>query len=326
MLGDHRHILVPLDGSALAECVLPHAVAVSRAFDAPITLLRVLEREQDCGEDLAADPLSWQIHRAEAEAYLIDVAARLRALDLDVVIRIAEGLPAEQIIDFVDRSRTDEHAIGMIVLSSHGSSGLSEWNISGVVQKVILRAYVPVLIVRAYQPTASGLDDLRYRSLMMPLDGSQRAECVLPLALTMAQYHEAQILATHVVARPEVPRRVPLTTDERELIERLVALNREEAADYLEDLSGRLPCAVETRLLVDDSPAAALQRLSAEAPVDLVLLSAHGYSGSAQWPYGSVALNFIAYGTTPLLMVQDLAELDARRSEAEVAAGESKGH
>jgi nucleotide-binding universal stress UspA family protein len=66
--------------------------------------------------------------------------------------------------------------------------------------------------------------------------------------------------------------------------------------------------------------------VSVEEPVDLVVLSAHGYSGSAEWPYGSVALNFIAYGTTPLLIVQDLVESEARRSKAEAAAAESKGH
>jgi nucleotide-binding universal stress UspA family protein len=344
MFGEHRHILVPLDGSALAECVLPHAVALSRAFDAPITLLRVIERQTECSEDRAADPLSWQLRKTEAEAYLMGVATRLRELDLSVVVRTVEGQPAEQIVHFSEKSRARgggraldggdpvEHEVGMIVLSSHGGSGLSAWNISSVVQKVILRAQVPTLIVRAYQPATDELGALRYRNLLMPLDGSQRAECVLPLALTIAHHHEAKVLAAHVVVRPEVPRRVPLKDNERELVEQLVALNHEEATDYLEDLSARLPCMVETRLLVADSSVAALQRLSAEEPVDLVLLSAHGYSGSAQWPYGSVALNFIAYGTTPLLMVQDLPESDGppprsgtSLSKAEAAVSESKG-
>jgi nucleotide-binding universal stress UspA family protein len=318
---DHSRILVPLDGSSLAECVLPHVVALSRIFDSPITLLRVVGGESEYGGSRAVDPLSWQISKTEAEAYLAEVATRLRDLDLEVVTSVVEGLAAERIV-----TSSSEIEAGLIVMSSHGRSGLSEWNINSVVQKVLLRVYVPALIVRAYRSQNIGLDELRYRTLMVPLDGSQRAECVLPLASMIAQGHNARLMVAHIVRDPEMPRWRPLNEEERKLADRVIEINRDEAARYLDDLSSRLSGDVETRLLVAESPAAALHQLASDESVDMILLCAHGYSGAAQWPHGSVTLNFVAYGDTPLLVMQDMSESEASPSVAEEAASESKGH
>ena len=102
--------------------------------------------------------------------------------------------------------------------------------------------------------------------------------------------------------------------------------NRLQAAAYLEQLHPRLSANIETRLLVADDVASSLHNLAAQEHVDLVVLSAHGYSGGTKWPYGSVALNFIAYGTSPLLIVQDLSPEQAQRTRAEMITEEYKGH
>ena len=60
--------------------------------------------------------------------------------------------------------------------------------------------------------------------------------------------------------------------------------------------------------------------------MDLVALCAHGHTSSTKWPYGSMALNFIAYGTTPLLVMQDMSPQELEQTQAEVAAQQSKGH
>ncbi|MGC9358446.1 MAG: universal stress protein, partial [Anaerolineae bacterium] len=180
--------------------------------------------------------------------------------------------------------------------------------------------------VRAYRVVDEELAELSYEQLLVPLDGSQRAECVLPAARAVADYHNCRLLVAHVVPRPEVPRHAPLTEEETDLVERLTELNRRHGQEYLEDVEGRLSPGVETRLLVSDNAAAALHELVSEEDADMVLLSAHGYSGEAQWPYGSVALNFIAYGTTPLLIVQDISRAEIGTTPAEKAASEAKGH
>ena len=316
-----EHILVPLDGSQLAECVLPHAVALARAFDAHVTLLRVLGHSHPSDRSQTVDPLEWYILKAEAKAYLDEVTNRFRKAALRTESGLVEGPPAERIVEFASSQDVD-----LILLGSHGRSGLSGWNISSVVQKVILRAHVPTMIVRAYQRVPGDLEGLRYRHVLVPLDGSQRAECVLPLASTLSRYHESRLLFAQVVSRPEMPHRAPLTQEEAELANQITERNRLEAARYLEQLHLRLSVDAETRLLVSDDIAASLHNMVAQEQVDLVLLSAHGYSGGTRWPYGSIALNFIAYGTSPLLIVQDLSRDEMQRTQMKMVTRGHKGH
>lgn len=314
------HILVPLDGSRLAEKVLPHVVTLATSFDSRITLFRAVA-SQDADAESIVDPLNWEMAKSQAEAYLDEVADRLSDVGLQAEGVVWEGAAAERIVDFAR-----EHDIDLTVLSSHGRSGLSEWNINSVVQKVILRVYCPVLIIRAYQPVPEELTGLQYHRLMVPLDGSRRAEIVLPCVTTLAQCQEAKLIVTRAVAKPEVPRRESLDAEEQELIERLLALKTKEARDYLEELRSRSSVELETHVLVEADVAAELHDLAEEREVDLVALSAHGWSGGGKWPYGGVALSFIAYGTTPLLIVQDIPPDEARVTKAEEAARERKGH
>jgi nucleotide-binding universal stress UspA family protein len=145
---------------------------------------------------------------------------------------------------------------------------------------------------------------------------------VLPLAANLARAYEAQILVAHVVRRPEMPRRMPLSNEDSELADQLVERNRAEAVSYLENVSSRLPTDVETRLLVSDRVSSTLHELVDNEGVDLVLLSAHGYSAETRWPYGSVVISMVAYGTTPLLIMQDVAQDAAPPTRAEIAAQE----
>jgi nucleotide-binding universal stress UspA family protein len=290
-------------------------------LDAQVTLLRAVNRDSEDVQSRAVDPLSWHMRKSEAEAYLSNVAERFQEANLTAHQVVAEGNAAGRIINYARDKDVD-----LVIISSHGQSGLSEWNINSVVQKVILRAYTPTLIVRAYERVTEELTELSYDRLMVPLDGSKRAECVLPWARNLAGFHHCKLLLTHVVRKPEVPRRAPLTGEESELVERLTALNREEGEQYLKGLGDRLSLEVETRLVVSDSPAAALHALVEEESIDMVLLAAHGYSGGAQWPYGSIALNFIAYGSKPLLIMQDISAEEAGVTPAERAASEYKGH
>lgn len=315
------HILVPLDGSPLAECVLPHAVAVAQAFDARVTLVQVLERAGAPGRTRPVDLLEWQVSRREAGAYLDRLGTRLQEAGLRAESALLEGPAAERIIAFA-------HAqdVNLITLSSHGRSGLSGWNVSSVVQKIILRAYVPAMIVRAYQPATHDLTGLRYRRLLVPLDCSQRAECVLPLATTLARFHNLELLLVHVVSRPEMIRRAPPTEQDLELVNRITERNRLEATRYFEQLRDWLSLDVRTLVLASDNAAETLQDLVEQEGADLVVLSAHGYSGATKWPYGSMAINFIAYGTTPLVIVQDVTPGEVERTQAEMATREYKGH
>jgi nucleotide-binding universal stress UspA family protein len=297
-------ILVPLDGSLIAECVLPHTGAMARAFDAKIVLLRMMDKSQAIEKGQLFDLVNWQINKTRANLYLEKTKTRLNASGLQVETTVLEGLVADSITDYAQNK-----GVKLIILSSHGRSGLSQWGISSITQKIIFSAPTSVLIIRAHQPAASELEELRYTQIMVPLDGSRRAENVLPMVTVLARYHRSQIHIVHVVKTPEMARQMPLAQEDVDLSDRIVARNREEAIRYLDQVRAHSPLEgidVQTHLLTSNNAAAALHELTEQAHIDLVALSAHGYSGNNQWPYGSMVNNFILYSKVPLLVIQDL--------------------
>lgn len=300
-------ILVPLDGSQLAECVLPHVITFAHSFDAEITLLRMLEKKQAGTSAQSFDLLNWQINKTKATLNLEKIKARMQESSVRVEATVTEGLVAEGITEYAQSQR-----MKLIVLSSHGRNGLTQWGISSITQKIILSAQTSLLIVRAHQYGVHA-DELSeapvYQRILVPLDGSQRAENVLPIITQLARFHKAQIQLVQVIQTPEMARQMPPTPDDIELSNRVITRNQEEAGRYLEQLRSRsylegIP--VQTHLITSDNAAVALHQLGEQEQIDMVALSAHGYSGNHQWPYGSMVNNFILYGKVPLLIVQDL--------------------
>jgi nucleotide-binding universal stress UspA family protein len=215
--------------------------------------------------------------------------------------QVNDGDAAEQIVDC---ARDNE--VGLVLMASHGLSGLDDWNVSSVVQKVIVRTSTSRMIVRASQPAHANIATLHYRRVLVPLDCSVRAESVLPMAAALAHVPGTQVLLAHVVQRPHLPRRTPPSREDIELADRLVERNSTEAERYLEVVCGQLPpAAVETRVLIGNQVASSLHQLVEEEHIDLVLLSAHGYSSVMRWPYGGLVSSFVAYGSSPLLIFQD---------------------
>jgi nucleotide-binding universal stress UspA family protein len=220
---------------------------------------------------------------------------------------VLEGLVAEGIAEYAKNQ-----GIKMIILSSHGRNGLTQWGISSITQKIILSAPTSVLIVRAHQ-YANHFGELSetpvYQRILVPLDGSQRAENVIPIITQLAQFHKSQIHLVQVVQAPEMARQMPPSPEDIDLSNRVVARNQEEAERYLEQLKSRSyleGMAIQAHLITSDNAAVELHQIVEQEHIDMVALSAHGYSGNHQWPYGSMVNNFIMYGKTPLLIVQDL--------------------
>lgn len=317
-----EQILVPMDGSSLAECVLPHVFAISSVFDAHTTFIQVRSRSTQTGQ--LVDPLVWQMGKVEALNYLDGLTNQLRATGLRADHQLVDGTAADSIIEYAH-----ENQINLIVLSSHGSSGLSAWNISGVVRKISQRANLPTMIVRAYQPQPNKLTDVNYKTILIPLDLSQRAECALPIAARLARHFRARLIVAHVVKFPEMPRRTPLTVEDKELAKNLTKRNQQEASKYLIQIENRLKARtidVQTRLSEREDISSTLHEMVDKECVDLVVMSAHGYSGARKWPYGNIVEKFLSYGSTPLLIYQDLRVGELKRTYAETIIEQHTGH
>lgn len=320
-----NHLLVPLDGSTLAECVLPHVIALAPMSNARVTLLHVMERAPAERDSPAVDPIEWHLQKQNLERYLDQIVSQLNNSGILAVERvILEGRPASSVVDFARSNNVD-----LIVLSTHGQSGLSGWNVSSVVQKILLRSYKSILLVRAYIPSSAAVTKVRYKRLFVGMDGSPRSEFVLPFAIGLAQFHQSQIILETVIEKPKPVNRFPLSKEDEDLINTFVERNYQAASRYLEQLLAQFSpkdVRLKAHVSIGESPITVLHDMAEESNADLVLLAAHGYSGEKRWPYGSVTTSFIAYGNTSLLILQDLPESEIPQTRAEIAVRETQGH
>jgi nucleotide-binding universal stress UspA family protein len=357
-----KRILIPLDGSLLAERAIQHAEQFARIFGAKIVLLRVLEVASRTDNQEAINPLSWQIQKTEADMYLSGVASRIRehlhlaesqsderkSADDPVEYTIREGRIAENIIDFAHSENID-----LLVISSHGMGGLSRWNMSSIVQKVVDLIYLPVLIVRSYDFCEEAQDTIHYRHILLPVDSSRRAECALSAGIMLAEGEklldrgraghqagmdqsfpiplrpndtslEPKLFLAAVVTPPEIPLPSPYPLEISKLSEQLLQISREAIHAYLKELKLRLPVSSDIRMVENVNASSGIVELaSQEEGIDLVVLCAHGYTGQSTWPYGSVARNYMENGTKSILIIQDVSRAEVRPTAAALAAEKS---
>jgi len=310
-----KNILVPCDMSSLAECALPHAISMATAFNGTLTLLHVLESSADIDKNRSPDPFEWQMRKAEAKSYIDSLHDRIKNIANLTESYILEGRADERIIDFALEKGTD-----LIILNSYGQTGANSWNVSNVVQKVMARSFIPTLVVRgsSFLSPPDNLIKYQYKRLLVGLDGSTRSEWVLPLATAIAQQHGCLLILAHIVRKPELPHLVPLNEEDIHLADQLEERNRIEIAEYLKGIQARLPVESEVHIAVSSNITESLHSMVDKEHVDLVLLSAHGFSGIRHRPFGNTALNFIAYGNTPLLVVQDLSPEEVKQKQGSV--------
>ncbi len=317
-----NHILVPLDGSTLAECVLPHVKAIAPVTNAQVTLIQILEHPDNRNGSPPIDPLGWHMQKQEAQRYLESKIDQLRKEGIEANPVILEGSAAEGIIEY---ARTN--SVDMIVLSTHGRTGLSGWNVSSVVQKVLLRAYRSILLVRAYGTETN--TDVSYKRVFVASDCSPRGEYILPFAISLAQYHHSLLILGTVIEKPSVIQRLPLSGEEMDLAGKLSEINHKSALHCHEQITTQLSLKgiqSETHVNLADHAIGALHDMVEEARADLVMLVAHGDTGERRWPYGSITTSLIAHGNVPLMIIQDLSENEAAPTPAEQAISETRGH
>ncbi len=134
-----KHILIPLDGSPMAEAVLPHVLTLAQSAHTQLHLLRVAQCPVEfifC-DPAIAPPLD------DPEAYLIHIAAPLRRAGYWVIVHLAWGRVADAILAYAEAIQAD-----LIAMATHGRSGLSRWLLGSVADEVVRHAPVPVLLVR----------------------------------------------------------------------------------------------------------------------------------------------------------------------------------
>ncbi len=310
-----RQIVVPLDGSELAEHTLPYAAALARATNSALQLIRVMPPGRSLlafGEPALLDPDACRRWEAEETAaagiYLADITRRLIASG---VVTRHQVIVAEDVAAAIVKHAQEHPQVELIAMATHGRSGVRHFLLGSVAEQVLRRTPVPLLLVR---PTGERVESIVYRTIVVPLDGSSFAERALEPAERIAAATQAEVLL--IAIAPSIDP-IGLAKGEVEPPWRLAEHEPEVAciAAYLQRQVERLRHAgVAARAFtLSGDPAPTIVQFSVEHAADLIVMATHGRGGLARLLLGSVANAVLHQARLPIMLVRPVDQAESFR-------------
>lgn len=286
----YKRVLVPLDGSKLAEQILPYARAFAQAFDIPVELLRVND----------PDVIAAYSPPLQGGEYLKAVSARYLPSSLQVNHTIELGKAAEVIV-----VRADAEPGCLIAMATHGLSGLQRWLLGSVASKVVQLATHPLLLVRPvgdHDPAKP----VELKTVFVPLDGSGLAEKILPHVTDLARKMR---LAVHLVRVYSFPPESYIVGDGlyMDVLTRQRTEIQQQAESYLDGKVEELRVEGLDDVLstaIEGDAAGEIIDLARKTPDNLIAMSTHGRSGVGRWVLGSVTEKVIQHSHDPVLVIR----------------------
>lgn len=303
----YDRILVPLDGSPLAERVLPHVTRMSLGLGVPVHLIQVFPSVSEATADPAPGRYQTGISqgvRDETIDYLNSVISKTAGVE--VTCEAFEGDAVSRIIDEADKSPGS-----LVAMSTHGRSGVTRWVMGSVTDKVLHSTKNPMLIVRGSE---EGERDTNLETIIVPVDGSSLSEQVIPDVAALAKAMNLKVTLLRVV--PTAEEFSAQTGYER--LEGVVGLHfpsfeemareaGDQASAYLqgleETLRGQGVASVDHRI-VRGAAAHVIMDVAQETPDSLVAMTTHGRSGPARWALGSVTDRVVRHSGDPVMVVR----------------------
>jgi nucleotide-binding universal stress UspA family protein len=293
-------LLIPLDGSTTAEQIVPYARTLARGLKIPVELLAVVDVVRLLTSVEKARNLDGLIDEEvrRGEAYLEGVAKRFAGSR--VKRTVAQGRAADVIIE-----KATAHKTILIAMTTHGRSGLGRWLLGSVAEKVLRGTANPLLLVKA-TPQAKAEGEATLKSVVVPLDGSQLAESVLPIVTKLAKKLSLEMFLFRAYSNPYSPfisGGGPYAVNVAELM----ASVREEARSYLEEKMAELSKqGIEeiSYLLQEGVAADEIVSLGSHTPESLIVMCSHGRSGVKRWVLGSVTETVVRHSSGPVLVIR----------------------
>ncbi len=309
-------ILVPLDGSPMAEGILTHVRRLLVRRDAEVRLLRVIpERVVEGAAWFPEEPAE------TVQKHLERVRDVLAIQGVSVHAEVRVGDPAEKILKVA-------HDLdpSLIAMSTHGRSGPARWLLGSVAERVLRHARHPLLLANPMAFTEGEKPrELKFRRLLVPLDGSEMAARVLPLVESFAKIYESEVVLLHVVPVPVIAEG-PLPYAGIPVLP-----TKEDAAATLEpqrEALARSGIPARVSVLFGGAAAGILDAVTNEK-ADLVAMTTHGRTGLSRWVLGSVAEKVIRHSSSPVLVLRTVEATEerepagARKARARGAAAEA---
>lgn len=298
-----RRVIIPLDGSELAERVIPHLLRFITPQQTELLLMTALSSPQfplldDTMRSLESTPAT-MLHKGETSTRVQVVAQQLSQQGFRVESKFVSGMPAESILHAAEQTCVD-----LIAMSTHGRTGIGLALLGSVADEVVRNALPPVFLVPAQAIVKP--DVPLPQTLLLPLDGTSLAEMAIPAARHFAQNTGAVIHLLRVVE--------PLDSGSRSSTG-CVFVNPEDAREhpvvqqafyYLERIHARLQLAgiaSHWRVAMGD-PAVAIAFAADFDNADLIVMSTHGRAGMERMVFGSIASQVIGSAICPVLLMR----------------------
>ncbi len=294
----YEKILVPLDGSALAEVALPYAQELAGKLGSEVYLVYVNELPLDPYQHMHTFYLDKMVEvtRQGAEKYHKKSGTR----EIQVKSAILLGNPAEKIVEYGEKE-----GICLIIMATHGQSGITRWALGSVADKVVRATKCPIVLIRAKGARPDVREKGILNMVLVPLDGSKEGEAVLPYIGELVAK-----LKTEIILFQALSPGYQATSDEGyeyvTYTKQQMESDRAFARNYLEKVGARLKRkGVTVRSEVRFGNAAEeIIKFADEISADVVAMSTHGRSGVSRWVFGSVADRVLHEGNTPILLVR----------------------
>ena len=298
----YNKILVPLDGSKLAECVLPHVEAIAAGNKVAVTFLYAI---QPLDVPLTKPEFKSRIEseaRAAAHDYLKELIANLKYKDA-AQGKVVLGKVADNIVDYATENKMD-----VIIMATHGRSGVSRWVSGSVAEKVLHASKVPIWLIRACEPSAA----YQKINMLVPLDGSELAEKVLSHVKELTEHFGAKsvditLLRVCELFFPPYKYPPPASLSWEEYLEYETKRCTEICQAYLSKVEERLKNeGLNVRAVTPmGTPADAIVDYANKNAVDLIVMATHGRTGLGRWALGSVADKVVKGATSPVFLVRN---------------------
>lgn len=290
----YHTILVPLDGSAFSERALPMAKTLAQAMRAQVVLMRAASASVFPG----TDPTEAQVRAVEeAQAYLSSLATEFSQQGTRVQVAVPYGDAAESILLEIGLRGAD-----LVVMCTHGRSGLGRWIYGSVAEQVLARSAAPVLLVHPTGEPATLGPEPEQASLLVTLDGSVFAEAALPHAAALAHAFGGTILLLRTVEPSMLAYNYPLM----DLVRESLAREHHDAELYLEEAAQRLRSdGLSVQTVVQGGwPSETIVYRGAALGPRLIVMATHGRTGVARLLLGSVALEVVRRSSLPTLLIR----------------------
>lgn len=293
-----KHILVPLDGSTLAEAALPAAASLSQVFKAPVTLLHVIE--QDAPEEIHHD--RHLTKAGEAETYLKKIARRAFPPETKVNLHVHTSPVADVARSIVDHS-SDEIQPDLIILCSHGNSGIHDLFFGNIAQEVAAASGTPVLLIKPDDSTST----FTLQHILVPLDNESVHDKALVTAEELTKAYEAELnivcviptLGTLSGEEAAVSNMLPATAMAYLDIDEEIALDHFQGHLNAFKKKG-IPATAE---IPRGDPAPVISKTADKLNADLIIFGTHGHSGLEAFWNRSVAASVARRTQTPILLL-----------------------